>query len=238
MHYQEQVKNKRNSSQIEKDKLALVDLLVNKLEASGLSKDTVNDDKLLIALTSIADKIDAIEPTDNTEIIDALNILANKETTINYTAPDVIVPELKIPDIHIPEITIPKIIIPKINIPKIIIPEISLPKIPDIYIPEITIPKITVPNIDTTGIETVLREMQHHTPEGIDLDDYMAQDLKKIGGNQYVGFLNPDGAWYIIENDIKGESLRYLFGTKDYYKHFKKANEYVYKLLNEAVNAI
>ena len=102
-------------------------------------------------------------------------------------------------------------------------------------------PDVNVSPIDLKPITEVLEAYKPPVVESndeLDLDDYMAQDLKKVEGKQYIGFVNPMGAWYIIENDIKGESLRYLFGTKDYSKHFKKANEYVYKLLNEAVNAI
>jgi hypothetical protein len=72
----------------------------------------------------------------------------------------------------------------------------------------------------------------------LDLSCYRAQDITEDENKQYVGFLNTQGDWYIVENDIKGNSMRYVFGTGSYAKAFKKAASYQYKLLNEAVDAL
>ena len=73
----------------------------------------------------------------------------------------------------------------------------------------------------------------------IHFDDYKAQDLASDGeAFQYVGFVNPKGAWYIIFNDIDNNSLRYKFGVKNYTGAWKSRSGMAYLLLNEALNEI
>lgn len=67
------------------------------------------------------------------------------------------------------------------------------------------------------------------------LDDYRAHDLREDGAIQYIGFVNPDGKWYIVENDSENNRLRYVFGSKGYSKAFSKAGSWQYKLLSEAM---
>lgn len=97
---------------------------------------------------------------------------------------------------------------------------------------------VTAPKVDVTPITETLE--RYFTPEStrIDLSCYRAQDITESGDKQYVGFVNPEGQWYIIENDTKKNQLRYVFGATDYATHFKEASSYVYRLLNEAVNAL
>jgi hypothetical protein len=94
--------------------------------------------------------------------------------------------------------------------------------------------------VDFTPLQNTIKE-HFPVPEAedkrLDLSCYRAQDIIEDENKQYVGFLNTDGDWYIIENDIKGNSMRYVFGTKNYAKAFKKAATYQYKLLNEAIDA-
>lgn len=91
-------------------------------------------------------------------------------------------------------------------------------------------PKVIVTPPITTPVE---RE------EVVDLDSYKAQDINNSNKNlQYVGFVNPEGKWYIIENDIKGNHLRYIFGNSDYKKAFEQAAQYKYLLLDEAIHAL
>jgi hypothetical protein len=110
---------------------------------------------------------------------------------------------------------------------------------PRITVPE---PKVTIQEreIDFTPLQETMH--QYFAPpevEKLDLDCYRAQDIdNSVEGYQYVGFVNPDGHWYIIENDVKGNSLRYVFGKKGYAKAFKKASSYQYRLLNEAVDVL
>lgn len=75
-------------------------------------------------------------------------------------------------------------------------------------------------------------------PNDDPLSGYKAQD---IGGTdphvQYIGFVNSKGNWYIIENDDTSNSLRYVFGIKNYKTSFANASKLNYKLFNEAINA-
>lgn len=101
--------------------------------------------------------------------------------------------------------------------------------------PQVT---VTTPDIDVTPINDTLKAYFTPPEAKIDLDCYRAQDIKESGDIQYVGFVNPGGAWYIIENHVRENKMRYVFGTKGYAKAFKKAASYEYQLLNEAINAL
>lgn len=70
------------------------------------------------------------------------------------------------------------------------------------------------------------------------LDGYKPQDIKEADGRQYIGYQNAAGGWYIIENNLKKQELRYVFGRADYAKAFKEAEVKGYKLLSEAINAL
>lgn len=107
---------------------------------------------------------------------------------------------------------------------------------PVVNIPAQKAPQVTV-DVDLDPLEAVLRELLTPADTKPDLSRYRAQDLKEQGDIQYVGFVNPEGNWYIIENDTKKNQMRYLFGAKGYAKHFRNAGQYVYKLMNEAINA-
>jgi hypothetical protein len=102
-------------------------------------------------------------------------------------------------------------------------------------------PAITVqaPEVDLVPLQDTIKEYfkPPETEQKLDLACYRAQDIKEDGDIQYVGFLNPDGNWYIIENDIKGNKMRYVFGSKGYAKAFSKAASYKYELLDKAIHA-
>lgn len=71
------------------------------------------------------------------------------------------------------------------------------------------------------------------------LADYKAQDISDLDPSvQYVGFVNPLGGWYIIENNLLENSLRYKFGKKGYRKAWEKPQDHRYRLLNEALNEV
>lgn len=112
-------------------------------------------------------------------------------------------------------------------------------KAPVVHIPEANI-TVAAPDVDFSPLQETMK--QYFSPpdvEKVDLDEYRAQDINNDDKNiQYIGFVNPSGAWYIIENDIKGNSLRYVFGSKGYKKAFEGAGQYKYLLLNEAINAL
>lgn len=102
-------------------------------------------------------------------------------------------------------------------------------------------PQVTVQErkLDLSPIAAAIAELKSaEEAPTIDLDDYRVQDLVDSGKTkQYIGFMNPSGGWYIIENDIQKNQMRYLFGTEDYAGHFQNAALYEYHLLNEAINA-
>lgn len=99
--------------------------------------------------------------------------------------------------------------------------------------------KVDAPKIDLKPLQDTLKGyFEAPKVEKIDLECYRAQDITETDSKQYVGFVNPDGDWYIIENDIPGNSLRYVFGTGNYATAFQKAPQYEYQLLNEAINAV
>lgn len=114
----------------------------------------------------------------------------------------------------------------------------AIDRAPVFNVPE---PKVMIQEreVDLSPLQDTIKEY-FKTPEvdKIDLDNYRAQDIANSENMQYVGFVNPDGGWYIIENDTKGNSLRYVFGLGGYKKAFKAAAGYKYLLLNEAIDAL
>lgn len=101
-------------------------------------------------------------------------------------------------------------------------------------------PKVTVQPtpVDFKPLQDSLKEYMDSDSDTLDLSCYRAQDLLNSGDTQYVGFVNPQGNWYIIENLTKQNSLRYVFGNTDYTKAWEDAPSHVYSLLNEAINAL
>lgn len=95
---------------------------------------------------------------------------------------------------------------------------------------------VNIPPVDFAPLIKALEPKP--VEEKIDLDDYKAQDLVGDDTFQYVGFVAPDGSWYIIENDVEGSSLRYKFGSKNYKSNWKGHTNHSYKLLNEAIREV
>lgn len=109
---------------------------------------------------------------------------------------------------------------------------------------QIPAPKVTVQpaSVDLSPLQDTIKEYFKPPQDEntkTDLSCYRAQDIDNTNPNvQYIGFVNPDGDWYIIENDVAGNKMRYLFGTVDYENAFQRAATYTYLLLNEAIHAI
>lgn len=95
---------------------------------------------------------------------------------------------------------------------------------------------VNIPPVDFTPLIDALKPAEQ-TKE-IELEDYKAQDIAGDDVFQYVGFVRPDGGWYIVENDMDGGSLRYKFGSRGYATAWKKYTNQSYKLLNEAIREI
>lgn len=102
-------------------------------------------------------------------------------------------------------------------------------------------PKVTFKEskVDFSPLQDTIREVFTPPVTFINLDRYKAQDIdNSVQDKQYIGFLNSEGNWYIIENDIPANKLRYVFGNSGYIEAFSKASSYEYTLLNEAVDAL
>lgn len=106
---------------------------------------------------------------------------------------------------------------------------------PVVNVPEPVI-NVDIPKIDFSPLIDALKPTAE-TKE-IELGDYKAQDIDGDDVFQYIGFVRPDGGWYIIENDVEGGSIRYKFGAKNYSAAWKKYTNQNYKLLNEAIREI
>lgn len=119
---------------------------------------------------------------------------------------------------------------------------VAAPKV-NVTVPEMKMPDIKVPAA-VVDFKPLIAALTKTEPVAVDLEDkldlseYRAQDLEDLKHKQYIGFLHPTGAWYIIENDTKGNQLRYVFGDTDYSDAWDNASSYAYRLLNEAVNAL
>jgi mannose/fructose/N-acetylgalactosamine-specific phosphotransferase system component IIB len=103
-------------------------------------------------------------------------------------------------------------------------------------------PKVTVkaPIVDLQPLQdTFEKYLSSDSDEStVDLNCFRAQDLTNDGNLQYIGFVHPNGNWYIIENHTKQNKLRYVFGKQDYQKAFADAASYEYATLDEAVHAL
>ena len=111
-----------------------------------------------------------------------------------------------------------------------------------VNVPDQKAPTVTVREraIDFGPVIAAIRETRTDdevSATSADLDCYRAQDITDSGNTQYIGFVNPSGDWYIIENDITGNKMRYVFGSGNYAQAFSQAPQWDYKLLNEAYSA-
>lgn len=73
----------------------------------------------------------------------------------------------------------------------------------------------------------------------IDLECYrVADSAEPVTGDQYFGFVNEDGGWYILHNDSAKSMLRYKFGQSNYPNAWENYANHDFKLLNEAIDEI
>jgi len=105
--------------------------------------------------------------------------------------------------------------------------------------PNITVqaPKVSIPKLDLQPLIDVMSEKE--TEVSIDLEDFRAQDINNEEiGIQYIGFVHPSGAWYIIKNEVEENKMRYKFGKSDYEQHFAAPDTYEYTTLDRAIHEI
>lgn len=119
---------------------------------------------------------------------------------------------------------------------------IKLSPVVNVPAPNVTVSpsKLDLKPLQDTLVNLLSKQEDQEEPSNqFDLDDYKAQDIdNSVKDYQYIGFLNAAGNWYIIENDVKGNKLRFVFGTDNYSDAFARSPEFQYLLLNEAIDAI
>lgn len=105
---------------------------------------------------------------------------------------------------------------------------------------KVAAPKVNVaaPEVNLKPLQDTLDKFLQLPDDKVDLDCYRPQDINNDGNTQYIGFVNADGGWYIIENLTKKNQLRYLFGNSGYTAAFDNAASHEYMLLNEAIDAL
>lgn len=127
--------------------------------------------------------------------------------------------------------------------PKIVAPEIDIQPIADAVnamtmnpIVNVSSPQVNVPKISTAKLESIVSDLK---TTKLELEDFKAQDINNEEiGVQYIGFVHPSGAWYIIKNEIEENKMRYKFGKSDYEKSFAIPDNYEYTTLDRAIYEI
>lgn len=105
--------------------------------------------------------------------------------------------------------------------------------------PQITVPKpvVTVQEraIDFKPLEKALKGLQQPAARAVSLSDYRAHDLDDApDGKQYIGFIDMDGNWYLMQSDDETHSLRYYFGRGSYADAWDSRFGHSYRTLSEA----
>lgn len=73
----------------------------------------------------------------------------------------------------------------------------------------------------------------------IDLEEYrVADSAEPVTGYQYFGFVDKDGAWYIMYNDAIEGKIRYKFGMDNYEANWEMYGVHEYKLLSDAMQEV
>lgn len=67
---------------------------------------------------------------------------------------------------------------------------------------------------------------------------YMFSDSDKSESTTYVGFVRPDGGWYIerVTKSKTSDKARFIFGDSDYVSNWGSRLQHNYKYLYEAIN--
>lgn len=101
-------------------------------------------------------------------------------------------------------------------------------------------PVVNAPAPDLTPIQQQLQANSSKVlPPQLNLATYRAHDMDEQDPDvQYIGFINVDGYWYILRNDLKKNSMRYVFGYGNYMDAWTMASTLSYLPLEEAIKAI
>lgn len=86
---------------------------------------------------------------------------------------------------------------------------------------------------------TKLEHLMQPKAPGFSITSYRAQDSEDgRDGMQYIGFMNPDGDWYIMQHDPDNNRDRYYFGADDYDTAWGDKHTHNYYTLGEARRAV
>lgn len=101
-------------------------------------------------------------------------------------------------------------------------------------------PIVNAPPPDLTPIQQQMAaDSSKILPPNLNLGTYRAHDIDEMDQDvQYIGFINLEGYWYILKNDMKNNSLRYTFGKGNYEDAWAYAPTLSYFPLEEAIRAI
>jgi hypothetical protein len=240
LNYQETINEKRATTQQRAASQGTLDALINQLKEVQLAT-LVGNSKSTVVLADSSDfgeKIDKMSMAFDALVTKHSKLLSEASQTDQQLVKNLIAEVRASVTTLRPKDQDNSDVVKAVNKLSVVVGKLNLN-------PDVTVkaPAVTVHNqVDMKPLELAIQsikipeiefpEMKHSM-----LDDYRAQDIIDDKDKQYVGFLNPHGAWYIIENDIKGNKLRYVFGAADYEKAFKSASNYQYELLDKALNA-
>lgn len=109
-------------------------------------------------------------------------------------------------------------------------PEVNV-NVPEVHVPET--------KVDVEPIKIAIESLKEKKEDVIDLACFRAQDIDNdTTGFQFIGMVDNDGRWCIIQNDIDGGKLRYKLGKEDYTGAWDYHVQLRYLIWNEAVDEI
>lgn len=98
---------------------------------------------------------------------------------------------------------------------------------------------LTEKDVDFKPVIKAIERLMKPVVAGFDLAKYRAHDLQDApDGQQYIGFINPDGDWYIMQHDPSSNRDRYYFGAGSYEEAWDEKHIHEYRTISEARHAL
>lgn len=98
---------------------------------------------------------------------------------------------------------------------------------------------VKAPKIDLSGIESAIASLKVEPVKEVELSDYMAVVIDDDSEYmQYVGFINPDGEWYILYYDIEKNLFLFNFGIDNFSKSWQNHMNIGYSQLDKAIKGV
>lgn len=98
---------------------------------------------------------------------------------------------------------------------------------------------VKVPKTDLSGIESAIASLKVEPVKEVELSDYMAVVIDDDSEYmQYVGFINPDGEWYILYYDIEKNLFLFNFGIDNFNKSWQNHMNINYSQLDKAIKGV